>query len=210
MMVEEPMKVFALWLILLFLAACTPARPTGAPPISSSLPPQMQTYAGGELGLAFDYPRGWYVHEAGKSLQITPNAQPTWSSFFDPDEPHGGPTFDLLHNLNRQMGATPLAEIAILLDGFGDEITVLDPAKPLPHHPHIAVGLYRLADDAEMVLLLGAAVNPLPDNPQPVVALSGVVRAEELAEMRIVFETILRTLRPARHSSSPAGWSGMG
>jgi hypothetical protein len=59
-------------------------------------------------------------------------------------------------------------------------------------------------------LLLGAAANPLPDSPQPVVALSGVVRAEELAEMRIVFETILRTLHPARHSSSPADWSGMG
>lgn len=180
------------------------------PNVAADLPPPMQAYAGGELRLAFDYPLGWYVHETGKSLQITPNAQPTWSSFFDPNEPHGGPTFDLLHNLNRQMGATPLAEIAILLGGFGDEITALDPAKPLPHHPHIAVGLYQVADDAEMVLLLGAAANPLPDSPQPVVALSGVVRAEELAEMRIVFETILRTLRPARHSSSPADWSGMG
>lgn len=167
------------------------------PNVSADLPAPMQTYAGGELGLAFAYPQGWYVHEAGKSLQITPNAQPTWSSFFDPNEPHGGPAFDLLHNLNRQMGATPLAEIAVLLDGFGEGITALDPAKPLPHHPHIVVGLYRLADDAEMVLLLGAAANPLPDSPQPVVALSGVVRAEELAEMRIVFETILRTLRPA-------------
>lgn len=167
------------------------------PNVAADLPPPMQAYAGGELGLAFDYPLGWFVHEAGKSLQITPNAQPTWSSFFDPDQPHGGPTFDLLHNLNRQMGATPLAEIAILLEGFGDGIIALDPAKPLPHQPHIAVGLYRLADDEEMVLLLGAAANPLPDSLQPVVALSGVVRAEELGEMRIVFETILRTLRPA-------------
>jgi hypothetical protein len=167
------------------------------PNVSADLPPQMQLYAGGEMGLAFDYPLGWYVHEAGKSLQITPNAQPTWSSFFDPNQPHGGPAFDLLHNLNRQMGATPLAEIEILLEGFGDGVMVLDPAKPLPHQPHIAVGLYRFADDAEMVLLLGAAVNPLPDTPQPAVALSGVVRMDELGKMRIVFETILRTLRPA-------------
>lgn len=168
------------------------------PNVAADLPPQMQLYAGGEMGLAFEYPLGWYVHEAGKTLQITPNAQPTWSSFFDPDQPHGGPAFDLLHNLNRLMGPTPLAEIEILLDGFGDGVMVLDPAKPLPHQPHIAVGLYRLADDEEMVLLLGAAANPLPDSSQPVVALSGVVQLDELAEMRLIFETILRTLRPAK------------
>lgn len=79
------MKAFFLWLILLFLVSCAPVGPTETPP------PPMQPYAGGELGLAFDYPVGWYVHEAGKSLQITPNAQPTWSSFFDLDQPHGGP-----------------------------------------------------------------------------------------------------------------------
>lgn len=167
------------------------------PNVSADLPPQTQLYAGGEMGLAFEYPQGWYVHEAGKILEITPSAQPTWSSFFDPDEPHGGPSFALLHNLNRPMGATPLAEIALLLEGYGAEVEVLETAVPLPHHPHIAVGLYRLANDAEMVLLLGAAENPLPDSPQPTVALSGVVKADKLAEMRIVFETILRTLRPA-------------
>lgn len=167
------------------------------PNVAADLPPQMQVYAGGEMGLAFEYPLGWFVHEAGKSLQITPNAQPTWSSFFDPNQPHGGPAFDLLHNLNRQMGATPLAAIDILLEGYGDGIMALDPAKPLPHHPHIAVGLYRLANDEEMILLLGAAVNPLNDTPQPVVALSGVVRADELGKMRVIFETILHTLRVA-------------
>jgi hypothetical protein len=167
------------------------------PNVAADLPPQMQAYAGGELGLAFDYPFDWFVHEAGKLLQITPNAQPTWSSFFDPAQPHGGPTFDLLHNLNRLRGATPLAEIAILLEGYGDEVEVLQTAVPLPHHPHIVVGLYRLAADEEMVLLVGAAANPLPGSPQPVVSLSGVVRADELGKMRIIFETILRSLRPA-------------
>ena len=165
------------------------------PNAAAELPPQMQGYAGGEMGLAFDFPRGWYVHEAGKVLQITPNAQPTWSSFFDPDEPHGGPAFDLLHNLNRPMGPTPLAEIERLLDGYEAQVEVLETAAPLPYHPHIAVGLYRFATDEEMVLLLGAAANPLPGNLQPVVALSGVVQADELGKMRIVFETILRTLR---------------
>ena len=35
---------------------------TPVPNVSADLPPPMQTYAGGELGLAFAYPQGWYVH----------------------------------------------------------------------------------------------------------------------------------------------------
>jgi hypothetical protein len=185
-----------LFLLTTVTTACAPAaRPKNSAATDS--PPPMQVYESRETGLAFDYPVGWYVHEAGKSLQITPNAQPTWSSFFDPDQPHGGPAFDLLHNLNRQMGATPLAEVAFLLDGFGDGVETLETAVPLADSPNVVMGVYRFTEDETMVLLLGTAVNPLPDSPQPVVALSGVVQLDELAEMRLIFETILRTLRPA-------------
>jgi len=185
--------------VLLLTAVATACAPAAHPENSAATdsPPPMQLYESRETGLAFNYPVGWYVHEAGKSLQITPNAQPTWSSFFDPDQPHGGPTFDLLHNLNRQMGATPLAEVAFLLDGYGDGVEALETAVPLADSPNVVMGVYRFTEDEAMVLLLGAAVNPLTDSPQPVVALSGVVKLDELAEMRIIFETILRSLRAA-------------
>ncbi len=193
---------FIIWIVL-WLSACSSVSqkelPASTPTLSSSvptpLPPPMQTYESEEIGLAFDYPVEWYVHDAGKALQITPNAEPTWSSFFDPDQPHGGPAFDLLHNLNRQMGATTLAEIEMLLEGYGAEVEVLETAVPLADSPNIVMGVYRFTADEAMVLLLGAAVNPLSDSPQPVVALSGVVQADELAAMRVIFETILRSLR---------------
>ena len=197
--------VIVIW-ILFGLTACSsgwPTEPAASTPTSDNhVPteslPQMQVYPGGEVGLAFDYPVGWYVHEAGKSLQITPNAQPTWSSFFDPDQPHGGPSFDLLHNLNRQMGPTPLAEVAFLLEGYGDAVEVMETAVPLADSPNVVMGVYRFTQDEEdRVLLLGAAVNPLTDTPQPVVALSGVVSMAELDEIRPIFETILLSLRVA-------------
>jgi len=193
---EECMKPFVFVWIVFWLTAC--ASSFQPDPASTSLPLQMQVYPGGEVGLTFDYPVDWYVHEAGKSLQITPNAESTWSSFFDPDQPHGGPAFDLLHNLNRQMGPTPLAEVAFLRDGYGEEVEVLETAVPLANSPNVVMGVYRFTHDEEdMVLLLGAVVNPLPDSSQPVVALSGVVQPDQLDEMRAIFETILRSLRPA-------------
>ena len=187
--------LFVLLLTAVFTACAPATRPENNAAADSS--PQLQVYESKEAGVTFDYPVDWYVHEAGKSLQITPNAQPTWSSFFDPDQPHGGPAFDLLHNLNRQMGATPLAEVAFLLDGYGDGVEALETAVPLADSPNVVLGVYRFTEDEAMVLLLGAAVNPLTDSPQPVVALSGVVKLDELAEMRIIFETILRSLRAA-------------
>ena len=200
------MKPLAIIWIVFWLTACASAY-EDKPPVSTATPgnsdsanllPQMQVYAGGDVGLAFEYPVDWYVHEAGKSLQITPNAQPTWSSFFDPDQPHGGPAFDLLHNLNRMMGPTPLAEVTFLLDGYGDAVEVLETAVPLRDSPNVVVGVYSFTrDEEDMVLLLGAAGNPLTGSPQPVVALSGVVRREELDQMRPIFETILRTLHTA-------------
>jgi len=59
------------------------------------------------------------------------------------------------------------------------------------------MGVYRFTGDETMVLLLGAAVNPLTDSLQSVVSLSGVVPLAELVQMRLIFETILRSLRPA-------------
>jgi hypothetical protein len=149
-----------------------------------------------DTGLSFVFPADWFVHEAGKMLQITPNAQPLWSSIFDPNEPHGGPTFDMLHNLNRLMGPTSLAEVENLLQGYEADIEAIEPAAPLADRPDVVMGVYRFTvEDDTMILLVGAAANPAADSPQPVIALSGLVKPDELAEMQPIFEAILRSLR---------------
>jgi hypothetical protein len=186
------MKFAPLLIVALWLAAC--AAP-GEEPGGGDLPP-MTSYTDTAVGLTFDYPADWYVHTADKMIQITPNAQPIWSSFFDPNEPHGGPYFDLLHNLNRQMGATPLAEAELLLAPFNEMTAPLQATAALPGRSDVVVGVYRFAAD-EQALLVGAAVNPVADSPQATVSLSGVVDLEDLAEMQPVFEAILRSLRAA-------------
>jgi hypothetical protein len=138
-----------------------------------------------------------YVHNTDKALQISPNAEPTWSSFFDPDQPHGGPSFDLAHNLNRQMAAAPLAEIDYQLEGYADMVEPLYPAATLRNRPGVAVGAYRFVNDDGMVLLIGAAVNPVSGSSQPVVGLTAVVKQTELIEMQAIFAGILRSLRPS-------------
>jgi hypothetical protein len=166
-----------------------------------------QSHTVADLNLALVYPADWFVHDAGKALQITPNAQPTWSSFFDPDEPHGGPTFDLLHNLNRQMAATPLEEIENIVNGYDEEIETIEPAALLDIRPDVALGVYRFAEfEDEMVLLVGAAVNPISDSPQSTIAMTTVVKQEDLAEFQPIFEAVLRSLRPA--DAPPIGSPG--
>lgn len=166
-----------------------------------------QSYAAPDLNLSFTYPADWFVHDAGKAIQITPNAQPTWSSFFDPDEPHGGPTFDLLHNLNRLMGPTPLAEVETLLQGYEADIEPIAAAAPLADRPDVVVGVYRFTvEDDTMALLVGAAANPAADSPQSAIAMTGLVKLDELAAMQPIFEAILRSLGPAAQplSGTPA------
>jgi flagellar basal body rod protein FlgC len=148
-----------------------------------------------EIGLAVTYPADWFMHSAGKAVEITPNAQPTWSSVFDPDQPNGGPAFLLMHNLNRQMAATPLAEVEAIVAGYEANIEVIEPAAPIPERPDVVSGVYRLVNDEKTVLLAGAAVNPLPDSPQPVVAMTAVGKTEDLPKVQPIFERILQSLR---------------
>ncbi len=212
---------FVFWLflaILIFMAACTnsiqPQKEEVETAVSIPTPTMTQTatanllptppddgweaYTVPDFNLSLAYPVGWFVHEAGKALQITPNAQPTWSSYFDPNEPHGGPTFDLLYNLNRLMGPTPLAEVENLLQGYEADIDVMEAAAPLADRPDVVVGVYRFTvEDDTMALLVGAVGNPAADSPQSVIAMTGLVKTDELAEMQPIFERILRSLRPA-------------
>ncbi|MCB9418957.1 MAG: hypothetical protein H6667_04095 [Ardenticatenaceae bacterium] len=165
-------------------------------PTPTPLDDEWQTYTIADFNLTFTYPAVWFVHEAGKALQITPNAQPTWSSYFNPDEPHGGPTFDLLYNLNRQMGPTPLAEVENLLQGYDAGIEPIALAAPLADRSDVVMGIYRfVVDEDEMVLLVGTAVNPILSSPQMVIAMTGLVKPDELAAMQPIFEKILRSLR---------------
>ena len=163
-----------------------------------------ETYTVPDLNLAFTYPADWFVHAAGKMLQITPNAQPLWSSIFDPNEPHGGPTFDMLHNLNRQMGPTLLDEVEALLQGYEDaDIEPMTPTTPLADRPDVVVGAYQFTVKGDtMALLVGAAANPVEDSPQPVIAMTGLVKLDELAEMQPIFEAILGSLRLTEGTST--------
>ncbi|MCP4429074.1 MAG: hypothetical protein GY803_31700 [Chloroflexi bacterium] len=176
-------------------ATAHPASIDITPPLPTPTLDEWRSYTIPYFNLTFDYPADWFVHEAGKALQITPNAQPTWSSFFDPDQPHGGSTFDLMYNLNRQMGATPLDEVENLLHSYETEMAAIEPAAPLPDRPDIVVGVYRFTDDEEMVLLLGAVVNPIEEAAQPVIAMSSAVKLDKLVEMQTIFEAILDSLR---------------
>ncbi len=190
------MKLICLILVL-FLTACV-----GLQTVSEEAPPtpsggRWETYTVADVNLTFTYPRSWFVHEAGKALQITPNAQPTWSSFFDPDGPHGGPAFDLMHNLNRQMADTPLVEVENLPQGYAAnaDIEAITAAAALADRPDVIVGAYRLmVEDDTRILLVGAVDNPVADSPQPVIAMTGLVNPDDLTAMQPIFEAILRSL----------------
>lgn len=193
------MKFVCLMLILL-LTACDSLQTVAEEPTPTPTNVQWETYTVADVNLTFTYPSGWFVHEAGKALQITPNAQPAWSSVFDPDEPHGGPAFNLMHNLNRQMAATPLAEVESLLQAYevDADIEPISPAAALDDRPDVVVGAYRFTvDDDTMVLLVGAVTNPAANSPQPVIAMTGLVKSDELTGMQPIFEEILRSLETA-------------
>jgi hypothetical protein len=179
------------------------------PNIVVDLPVQVLDTAGWPLytipdvGLTTAYPDGWFVHDAGKALQITPNAQPAWSSFFDPDQPHGGPAFDLLYNLNRQMASTPTAEIENILSGYDTELEAIRPPTSLPENPGAVVGVYRFANEEEkMVLLVGAVTNPAAGEPQSVIAMSSVLKIGDLPLYQPIFEAVLGSFRPESPSRS--------
>ena len=171
----------------------SPVNPLPNP--SSHTADNWPRYTISDINLSFAYPPGWYVHEALKALQITPNSQPVWSSFADPDQPNDGPNFDLLYNLNRQMADTPLAEVENILRGYDQEIEAVEPAAPLASRPDVVLGTYRFAAfDDGYVLLVGAADNPLQNSPQPVIALVALVQQDELAAMKPIFEAILLSI----------------
>jgi len=156
-------------------------------------------YTNPEIGLTIAYPAGWFVHDAGKALQITPNAQSVWSSFFDPDEPHGNPAFDLMYNLNRQMESTPLDEVENILGSYGMDLEIMRPPAPPPEQPNAIVGIYRFTNEEEqMALLVGAVANPAAD-PQSVIAMSSVLKIRDLPEYQPIFEAVLGSL----HADGP-------
>ena len=196
------------FITLMIIAGCSPGneiKPGEIPPLPitpfTDLPPSSHIYDEwprhtiSDINLSFAYPPGWYVHEALKALQITPNSQPLWSSFANPSQPNDGPYFDLLYNLNRQMAETPLAEVENILRGYDQEIEAVEPAAPLVSRPDVVIGAYRyVAFDDGFVLLVGSAGNPLQNSPQPVIALVALVKQDELATMKPIFEGILLSI----------------
>lgn len=175
----------ALFLLLLLAACGRTAVPPVAPPDTSAWP----RHAIPVLGLAFAYPPGWHVFDGGKSLQITPHSQPTWSSYAPPDLPNDGPTFDLLYNLNRQMGATASEEIAALLRGYAGQLEVVAPAGSPPGRTDLVGGVYRFPGDGSL-LLLGA----VETGDGRVVSLLGAGAGKDTAELRRFFDGVLHSI----------------
>ena len=180
-------------LVLLLLALLTACRtvtavssPTPAAPLDTAAWPRHTIPA---LALSVAYPPGWNVFDAAKSLQITPNSQPAWSSFADPAQPNYGPTFDLLYNLNRQMGATPPEELQTLLRGYEGPLEVIDPPASPPGRPDLILGTYRFPADGS-ILLLGA----VQGGNGRVVSLVGAVAGAQQDEVQRLFEGVLRSV----------------
>jgi hypothetical protein len=171
---------------------------TAVSPTASPDQEAWQDYTLPDAGLTLSYPRDLYVHQAPKSVQISSSRQPTWSSFADPQPDERGLLFDLLYNLNRQMGAAPQQEIENIKGSFEEELEVINSPAPWPAASNVLIGAYRFINEKEgMALLIGAAPNPNPNSPQPTIGLISVVKEEKMAAVYPIFAGILSSVRPA-------------
>lgn len=196
-------KIQTFLIMMLMLTACT--LPDQGEPLSdkslSTSDPELQFegnwqhYQSPELPFAIDYPEGWHVHSnMSKSLEISPNEQPSGSSISEAD--FTWPLIHIMHNLNRQMGATPMEEVEFLLSGYEGEIEAINQAAPLPKRPDTVMGIYRLEIEEDVsAIFLGAVENKGNDAVQSVISMSALVNMEEVDEFRPIFEHMLRSMQ---------------
>jgi len=151
-------------------------------------------YQSTDLDFAIEYPAGWHVHDSmGKSLEISQNEQPSWSSIYEAD--FTWPLIYTYHNLNHQMGGTPETEIELLLSGYEGKIEAIEQAAPLSDRSDVVVGIYRLEIEEDVsAIFLGAVENKSDEAIQPVVSMSAFVDLEEVDEFHPIFEHMLRSI----------------
>ena len=153
-------------------------------------------YQAPDLDFTIAYPEDWNVHEnMGKSLEISRNQQPSWSSQYEAD--FRWPLIQVLHNLNRQMADNSMAEIATMLQLYDGQLTAIEPAAALTARPTAVMGIYQIeAAEEPSLLFVGALENEgVSASVQSVIGMSALADMAELDTFRPIFEQMLASIQ---------------
>jgi hypothetical protein len=159
-------------------------------------------------------PTDWNVFDSSKSLEITPNQQPVWSSFAEPNQPANAPRIFIYHNLNIQLDETPQAVVERHIAQMETDLVMqqADPPTAHPVVPGLVTAVYTTEDTA---VFFGAIPYPRGTGQLDPIGATATVPLEQLDSFRSTFERILRSLngyyeaipgapvRPALTSSDP-------
>ena len=139
-------------------------------------------------------PTGWNVFDSSKSLEVTPNQQPVWSSFAAPDQPADAPRLTIAHNLNAQFGETPLVMVERYVNQMQADLPTLQAVDPVAAHP-VVPGLVTAVYTTEDTAVFFGAINYPGDSIvlDPIGA-TATVPLDQLYSFRDTFERILRSL----------------
>ncbi len=139
-------------------------------------------------------PTGWNVFDSGKSLEVTPNQQPMWSSFAAPDQPVNAPRLFINHNLNAQFGETALAMVERSVAQMQADLPTLQEIDPPAAHP-VVPGLVTAVYATEDTAVFFGAINYPRDNVSlDPIGASATVPLNQLDSFRPIFERVLRSL----------------
>ncbi len=139
-------------------------------------------------------PTGWNVFDSSKSLEVTPNQQPVWSSFAAPDQPVNAPRIFINHNLNAQFGETPLAMVernVAQMQADLPSLQAVDPPAAHPVVPGVVTAVYATEDTA---VFFGAINYPQDTIALDPIGATATVPLDQLDSFRLTFERILRSL----------------
>lgn len=139
-------------------------------------------------------PTGWNVFDSSKSLEVTPNQQPMWSSFAAPDQPADAPRITIAHNLNAQFGETPLAMVeryAAQMQADLPTLQEIDSPAAHPVVPGVVTAVYATEDTA---VFFGAINYPRDTIALDPIGATATVPLDQLDSFRLTFARILRSL----------------
>lgn len=141
--------------------------------------------------MSIAYPPFWYAHDDNsKSLELSRNELPSWERGASEY-----PIFVVLYNLNRTVPDSPLAAVQAMGEQIGDSY-MLEAPSTLAHRPDVVMAIYQNPGTDDYTLL-GAVRKPPSGGPHSVLEVMASVPEAELEAMRIAFERVLRSLRPA-------------
>lgn len=138
-------------------------------------------------------PTGWNVFDGGKSLEVTPNNQPAWSSIADPNDLANAPRLILFHNLNSQFGETPQVMVERYITQFETDLAMqqVDPPTAHPIVPGLVTAVYTTEDTA---VFFGAIPYPRGTGQLDPIGATATVPLDQLDSFRPTFARILRSL----------------